>query len=375
MKIRLRFAVQAGWKHSLLLVIAGEQTSSNSLLEKIHQIFPEAGKNLQDARLSYTQICDLTLTQLEELLPGIKYLGMRRKIKDVIEEHWETSSWREKISCISQTVAEELQDAGLRDEQISTLKQTELNELLPGLHNFQHRREIMSLIKQRGKVPGAQLGHREPPKMPEGQQNALDANHLQGEPLVENAEGGEMPWKPLCDGKKSPESAIQNEQASKSKLYSEARQCSSVDTFLVQPAKMATGLNSLPPIHALRQVNVHILGDFQIAQIFVQQMSSQINPCSLEQCRVVLFFCAATSLKGEEIEAALSYIPDNKDTILVVGQQPPFILKTSRVEDINGKNLIKETVDFLFYPNTGQTGNAVNNHSISRLHEVLQRYG
>ncbi|KAJ8270665.1 hypothetical protein GJAV_G00117790 [Gymnothorax javanicus] len=172
-----------------------KETSKEGLREKIKEISPTAEENLRDAGLTDDEILTLTLPEVSELLPGIKNFKKRREIMALIKQHfsqredpdqdqepkeldeeqvesgnssssceWTSSEGlREKISKISPTAGENLRVAGLSDDQILTLTLPEVSELLPGIHNFQKRREIMDLIKQHTsqteELPPAQLQH------------------------------------------------------------------------------------------------------------------------------------------------------------------------------------------------------------------------
>ncbi|KAJ8355808.1 hypothetical protein SKAU_G00186020 [Synaphobranchus kaupii] len=293
------------------------KTSSKRLREKIRDISSTAAENLSAAGISDAQILTLTLPELIELLPGIQNFQTRREIMALISQHCEKSSksLREKISDISSTAAESLRAAGISDARILTLTLPELIELLPRIQNIE------------GQVTGVLLEQRQVLKGLERQlQAALDTIRPYLELLDKLDKEEELTRTQLCDGNKSLEG-------------------------------VASFMSDL--------VKVHIVGEIG-RNVFLKNLGVRILECNLEQCSVILILWPASS--GFEIKAELSKIPDNKEAILVL--MHTFYPRQS-MDATRQKGNIVETVNYLLYQSTRE----FNEQAISRVRSALERYG
>ncbi|XP_064196278.1 uncharacterized protein si:ch211-245h14.1 isoform X4 [Anguilla rostrata] len=223
---------------------------TSSLREKISNISQRAAENL--CGVSDAQIFTLTLPELTELLPGMENFQKRREIMELIRQHFETSSLREKISNISQRAAENLR--GVSDAQISTLTLPKLTELLPGMENFQKRREIMDLIRQHFELQVSEVlrEHRHLLKEQERQlQAALETTRLRIGLLDKLAKREELPGKQPREGTKSPESVASNGEPSRSSPLNQNPRAPLADRPAVLPDENTTSssrnYNSSPP--------------------------------------------------------------------------------------------------------------------------------
>ncbi|XP_064196275.1 uncharacterized protein si:ch211-245h14.1 isoform X2 [Anguilla rostrata] len=226
-------------KRREIMDLIRQHFETSSLREKISNISQRAAENLRG--VSDAQIFTLTLPELTELLPGMENFQKRREIMELIRQHFETSSLREKISNISQRAAENLR--GVSDAQISTLTLPKLTELLPGMENFQKRREIMDLIRQHFELQVSEVlrEHRHLLKEQERQlQAALETTRLRIGLLDKLAKREELPGKQPREGTKSPESVASNGEPSRSSPLNQNPRAPLADRPAVLPDENTT---------------------------------------------------------------------------------------------------------------------------------------
>ncbi|XP_059368362.1 uncharacterized protein si:ch211-245h14.1 isoform X2 [Carassius carassius] len=283
---------------------------------------------------------------------------------------------RQQIHAVSQTSV--LDDADIDDPQILTLTREDLNELFPGVRNFQLRRTIMTLITDTLKdslqhgpdTLAVALTHVMHQNNDAAVQDVLKESlraFRQMEDQLKAAQASLKPYIEVLNG--FTEAYARKEDWDKEGTSSRRTFSSSFPTDMNPPTMQ---IHSFEPT-----VRVHpffcgrTLGTDK--QILAQLKG--VKESVLCDCQLILAFSPVTSRAGIDAEEALKKIPADKPAVLVIMHHTfnhnyvcPSLKTSSRVN-------IVEHVNVLFHDSHhGLLECPANENAMSKLQSVLNRY-
>ncbi|XP_050994256.1 uncharacterized protein si:ch211-245h14.1 isoform X2 [Labeo rohita] len=285
---------------------------------------------------------------------------------------------RQQIHAISQSNV--LDEANIDDAQILTLTREDLNELFPGIGNFQLRRTIMMLITEAVKdslQPGPETFGRALKHLMQNNKSSDAAAHdvlkesLRAFQEVENQlKAAQAVLKPYIEVLNSLiEVSARKEDKDAEGSPSRRKLPNSFQTDMHSPT-MPTPPEPKVRVHLLvcgRTLEAH-------KQIFGQLRGVQESHMS--DCQLILAFCPVVSRAGTDIEEALRKIPANKPAVLVTMHHtfnanfpcPSFNPASSQ------GNLV-EHVNVLFHDtHNGVFSCPTNDEAFNKLQSVINRY-
>ncbi|KAL7872202.1 hypothetical protein SRHO_G00071850 [Serrasalmus rhombeus] len=295
---------------------------------------------------------------------------------------WSNSSkgkeLRERIKRLSGSVEAVLRDAGVDDKELLTLTREDLNELFPGIQNFQLRRRIMQVISEAAQEP-------QQPNVSTlvGALKDLIERKDRSRPAVDGVlreylcalRDLEKHLTAALDFLKPHIELLEN----LSHIPAQREATGSAKTLSLRHSgsenlTRSTSYGALP-----QPVKIHSLvcGNTLDAHRSILRLVQPVKESSLEDCSIILVFCPIVTRAGTDIEAAIQKIPGPKAAILVVmhhtqdqdhtGVNPrTFLPKPNLVECVNV--LFHESVPGLLL-----SCNA-NMQAIAQIQAALQQY-
>ncbi|XP_036438460.1 uncharacterized protein si:ch211-245h14.1 [Colossoma macropomum] len=295
---------------------------------------------------------------------------------------WNNSSkrkeLRERIERLSGSVEPALRGAGVDDKELLTLTREDLNELFPGIENFQLRRKIMQMVSEAAQEPLQPNAT----TLVGALRDLIERNDRSG-PAVDS-----MVREYLCalrDLEKHLTAALdflkphiellenlshvpaQREATGSAKTLSLRH---SASENLTHPTSY-----SVPP----QPVKIHSLvcGNTLDAHRSILRLVQPVKESSLEDCSVILVFCPIATRAGTDVEAAIQKIQGPKAAILVVMHHTQDQEHTGvNPRTLSAKPNIVECVNVLFHdsvPGLLLSCNA-NKQAIAQIQAALQQY-
>ncbi|KAK7151021.1 hypothetical protein R3I93_012079 [Phoxinus phoxinus] len=285
---------------------------------------------------------------------------------------------REQIKSISRSTV--LDDAHIDDAQVLTLTREDLNELFPGIKNFQLRRTIMALITDTVKDSlrsGPETFARALKHLMDKNSNDAAVQDVLKESLRAFREMEEQLKTTLASLK--PYIEVMNsltEASAKQELWENPEGTSSRRKL---PSSSQTDLNS-PTIKTPHQplVKVHplICGQTLGADREIFALLKGVSMSELWDCQFILAFCPIVSRAGTDIEDALRKIPADKPAVLVLMYHtfnPNYVFPSCNTA--SSQVNIVEHVNMLFHDSQhGLLKCSANEFAINKLQSVFCQY-
>ncbi|KAK7133782.1 hypothetical protein R3I94_015598 [Phoxinus phoxinus] len=285
---------------------------------------------------------------------------------------------REQIKSISGSTV--LDDAHIDDAQVLTLTREDLNELFPGIKNFQLRRTIMALITDTVKDSlrsGPETFARALKHLMDKNSNDAAVQDVLKESLRAFREMEEQLKTTLASLK--PYIEVMNsltEASAKQELWEDTKGTSSRRKL---PSSSQTDLNS-PTIKTPHQplVKVHslICGQTLGADREIFALLKGVSMSELWDCQFILVFCPIVSRAGTDIEDALRKIPADKPAVLVMMYHtfnPNYVFPSCNTA--SSQVNIVEHVNMLFHDSQrGLLKCSANEFAINKLQSVFCQY-
>nr|XP_055041547.1 uncharacterized protein si:ch211-245h14.1 isoform X2 [Misgurnus anguillicaudatus] len=287
---------------------------------------------------------------------------------------------REQIKKLSRSSA--LDDAGIDDAQVLTLTREDLNELFPGIKNFQLRRKIMELITNALKDsphPGPEtfanalknlMQHRN--SSDAAVQDVLRESLRTFREVEEQLKAAQASLKPYIEVLNGLNEAFVNKAHWGSEAASDSR----------QPQQHFGQTNSIPmntPSFYEPSVKVHSLvcGQTLGADQQILAMLQRVTLTDIAECQLILLFCPVVSRAGTDIEEALRKLPGDKATVLVVMHHTHnhnYVWPSPNISSPSQENLV-DLVNVLFH----DTANGLltcpeNKSAVTRIQSVIHQW-
>ncbi|XP_073672486.1 uncharacterized protein [Garra rufa] len=278
---------------------------------------------------------------------------------------------RQQIHAISQSNV--LDEANIDDAQILTLTREELNELFPGIRNFQLRRTIMELITDAVKdsrQPGPEtLARSLRHLMQKNKSNDADAQAVLKESL--------RAFREVEDQLKAAQASLKPYIEVLNRLIEEADRKEDRDAKETPSRRKVPNSPAMqPPFEPIVKVHPFVCGRTLDAHKQIFRQLRGVQESEYWDCQLILAFCPVVSRAGTDIEEALKKIPADKPTVLVTLHHtfkhdyacPSFNIGSSQ------GNLL-EHVNVLFHDTSnGVFSCSTNDHAISKLQSVINQY-
>ncbi|KAA0708404.1 hypothetical protein E1301_Tti005646 [Triplophysa tibetana] len=271
-----------------------------------------------------------------------------------------------------------LDDAGIDDAQVLTLTREDLNELFPGVKNFQLRRKIMDLIINAAKESL--------PPGPETFANALKylmQHNNSGDAAVQDIlreslrafrevddqlKAAQASLKPYIEVLNGLGEASVNKEHWGREAASHSRQHPHYDQTNSIPQSTQSSIEPSVKVHSV------VCGrTFGADQQILYQLKG-IKLTDMTDCQLILVFCPVASRVGTDIEEALKGIPGNKPTVLIVMHHTHNPHHVGPSSTSFGRNIV-DYVHVLFHDTAGGLLKCLANDSaISRIQSVLKQH-
>lgn len=265
----------------------------------------------------------------------------------------------EEIRSISKDAARALESAGfVTDSDIKSLSRIDLNELLPGIEKLQLRKSVFEKIQNTSKKPidvtlkelrsfipdeafkealtgnGAAVDYRNTLKELKDHVNQIqkfiDAHMAVLEPLHENQDKEvnktplEFNFEPVSLPSSSGASSQYGSQVGSQlghpqqthgvldKPHQTSGNAQTWTLVTVMNKTIITGKTLDTHLEVLRQVGSHFVQGEDSFRLQLEEKES------VEHCEIIIVFCPVVSRIVTDVESAMRQVPDNKDVILVV---------------------------------------------------------
>ncbi|XP_031693080.1 uncharacterized protein LOC109900772 isoform X2 [Oncorhynchus kisutch] len=120
-----------------------------------------------------------------------------------------------------------------------------------------------------------------------------------------------------------------------------------------------------------KTLNTHLALMKQVDDLAVGLKREETRP---EDCQVIIAFCPITSRVGTDIDVAMSKVQSNKDVILVVMHHTfDHCFVTSQRSASHYINIVEE-VNVLFHDSMGLLRCETNDKAVTLIHKALQKY-
>ncbi|XP_016326242.1 uncharacterized protein LOC107676244 isoform X2 [Sinocyclocheilus anshuiensis] len=286
---------------------------------------------------------------------------------------------RQQIHEISQSSV--LDEAGIDDPQILTLTREDLNELFPGIRNFQLRRTIMTLITDTVKdslqhgpetLAGAlkHLMHKNK-NNDAAVQDVLKESLRAFRQMEDQLKAAQASLKPYIEVLNSlTEPSARKEDWDKEGTSSRRTFTSAFPTDMNSPTMQTHSFEPSVRVHPF--VCGQTLGtDKQI----LSQLKG-VKESDLWDCQLILAFSSVASRAGTDTEEALKKIPADKPAVLVTMHHtfnPTYVCPSLNIA--SSQVNIVERVNVLFHDSHhGLLRCPANENAMAKLQSVLNRY-
>ncbi|XP_018941279.1 uncharacterized protein LOC109069034 isoform X1 [Cyprinus carpio] len=286
---------------------------------------------------------------------------------------------RQQIHAISQSSV--LDEAGIEDSQILTLTREDLNELFPGIRNFQLRRTIMTLITDTVKdslqhgpetLASALMHLKHKSKNNDAAVQDILKESLRAfrqlEDQLKAAQASLKPYIEVLNG--LTEASARKEDWGIEGTSSRRTISSTFPTDMNSPTMQTHSFEPSVRVHPF--VCGRTLGTDK--QILAQLKG--VKESDLWDCQLILAFSPVTSRAGTDAEEALKKIPADKPAVLVILHHtfnPTYVCPSLNIA--SSQVNIVEHVNVLFHDShRGLLKCSVNETAITKLQSVLNRY-
>ncbi|XP_071019131.1 uncharacterized protein [Oncorhynchus clarkii lewisi] len=406
------------------------QARTMSLEEQIRSLSPVAAHALAIAEITDDiDIQELTRADLNELLPGLQHLKLRKKISELINTSKQNTA--KPIALVLNKLREFLP--------VDVME----NALVPGgvLHGYfpilrdleKQLAEALYFIQAHVGLLESYIG-----------EESMEAQSSAASPSVDSATAGNQPSNvevqktsvnrtsgssALCAADSQPKQcrtevsgapnrpAFKETQDETSMSHSHTSGAAGADTHFQKsttgPSQISTGselaeprykqeksrsadhlgagdkiysywrnfratepLNEKQAVKVHSQVcgktlNTHLALMKQVDYLAVGLKREETRP---EDCQVIIAFCPITSRVGTDIDAAMSKVQSNKDVILVVMHHTfDHCFVTSQRSASHYINVVEE-VNVLFHDSMGLLRCETNDKAVTLIHKALQKY-
>ncbi|KAL1253953.1 hypothetical protein QQF64_016182 [Cirrhinus molitorella] len=285
---------------------------------------------------------------------------------------------RREIHAISQSSV--LDVANIDDAQILTLTREDLNELFPGVQNFQLRRTIMMLITEAVKdslQPGPETFARALKQlMQKNKSNDADVQVVLKESLrafreaEDQLKAAQASLKPYIEMLNSLTEVSARKEDWDAEGTPSRRKFPNSSQADVIPPNVATNFEPKVRVHSL------VCGRTLDADRQILGQLRGVQESDLWGCQLILAFCPVVSRAGTDIEEALKKIPGDKPAVLVTMHHtfnPQYVCPTFNISSSQARHL--EYVNVLFH----DTSNGIlrcptNDNAIAKLQFVINQY-
>ncbi|XDV41430.1 hypothetical protein PO909_010307 [Leuciscus waleckii] len=285
---------------------------------------------------------------------------------------------REQIKKISGSTV--LDDADIDDAQVLTLTREDLNELFPGIRNFQLRRTIMVLITDTVK-DSLRSG---PETFAGALKHLMEKNNSNDAAVQDVLKESLRAFREMEEQLKATQASLKPyievlnslTEASARKEHWDTEGTTSRRTF---PSSSQTDLNSpTTKTPCQPQVKVHPLlcGQTLGVDREIVALLKGVTASELWDCQLILVFCPVASRAGTDIEDALRKIPADKPAVLVMMYHtfnPNYICPSCNIT--SSQVNIVERVNMLFHDSQrGLLKCSANELALTKLQSVLYQY-
>ncbi|XP_056620707.1 uncharacterized protein si:ch211-245h14.1 [Triplophysa dalaica] len=283
---------------------------------------------------------------------------------------------REQIKKLS--ASHVLDEAGIDDVQVLTLTREDLNELFPGVKNFQLRRKIMELIINAAKEslqPGPEtFANALKRLMQHNNSGDAAAQDILRECLRafrevdDQLKAAQASLKPYIEVLNGLGEASVNKERWGIEAASHSRQHPHYDQTNSIPQSTQSSFEPSVKVHSV------VCGrTFGADQQILNQLKG-VKLTDMTDCQLILVFCPVASRVGTDIEEALRGIPGNKPTVLIVmhhTHNPHHVGPSSTSIPVN----VLDYVHVLFHDTAGGLLQCLaNNSAISRIQSALKQH-
>ncbi|XP_064864857.1 uncharacterized protein LOC115107786 isoform X2 [Oncorhynchus nerka] len=382
-----------------------------SLEEQIRSLSPVAADALAIAEITDDiDIQELTRVDLNELLPGIQHLKLRKKISERINTSKQNTA--KPITLVLNKLREFLP--------VDVME----NALVPGgvLHGYVPI--LRDLEKQLAKALYFIQAHVGLLESYIGEES-MEAQSSAASPSVDSATAGNQPSnvEALCAADSQPKQCrtevsgapnrptFKETQDETSMSHSHTSGAAGADTHfqksITDPSQISTGCGQPEPrckqensrsadhlgaeykmsspwwplnkkqavkVHSQvcgKTLNTHLALMKQVDDLAVGLKREETRP---EDCQVIIAFCPITSRVGTDIDAAMRTVKSNKDVILVVMHHTfDHCFVTSQRSASHYINVV-ELVNVLFHDSRGLLPCETNDKAVTLIHKALQKY-
>ncbi|XP_036840960.1 uncharacterized protein LOC110529643 isoform X2 [Oncorhynchus mykiss] len=395
------------------------QARTMSLEEQIRSLSPVAAHALAIAEITDDiDIQELTRADLNELLPGLQHLKLRKKISELINTSKQNTA--KPIALVLNKLREFLP--------VDVME----NALVPGgvLHGYfpilrdleKQLAEALYFIQAHVGLLESYIG-----------EESMEAQSSAASPSVDSATAGNQPSNvevqktsvnrtsgssALCAADSQPKQCrtevsgapnrptFKETQDETSMSHSHTSGAAGADTHfqksITDPSQISTGsglheprckqgdkmssswwnFRATEPLNKKQAVKVHsqVCGKTldthlalmkQVDDLAVGLKREETRP---EDCQVIIAFCPITSRVGTDIDAAMSKVQSNKDVILVVMHHTfDHCFVTSQRSASHYINVVEE-VNVLFHDSMGLLRCETNDKAVTLIHKALQKY-
>ncbi|XP_058879664.1 uncharacterized protein LOC117402916 isoform X2 [Acipenser ruthenus] len=297
---------------------------------------------------------------------------------------------------VTEEAAKVFESANIDEAQFLTLTREDVNELMPGLSNFQTRKKIMNLIMEKNvKSSGSNMCVHSG----KVQQLLLGNEDLRKDPLVSGSAVKNV-YRILTDMEADFQKCLgvlqqqiqvvaELSHQTKREEMNDLKQDKCIQTDLpaniLDEHKDHEGFPAQPnhpPMQVLK-IETLITGKTFGAEItFLDKLSQNLRSmgidlqkqaCEYNSDKVLLLFCPVISRIGTDIDAVIQNISPYKKVILVVmhHSRKKVLSESSRL--VNKSNVL-ETVDCLYYETDGFYHCDANTKAITSVSSALLRY-
>ncbi|NP_001313398.1 uncharacterized protein LOC563420 [Danio rerio] len=282
---------------------------------------------------------------------------------------------REEINLISGSSV--LDEAGIDDAQVLTLTREDLNELFPGIKNFQLRRTIMAIITESVKDSSG-------PQTFDAALKQLMAHNSNDPAVHEVVKESLRAFREVDQQLKSAQASLKPYIDILSSLSEAPSRKEDWETERTSSRKKLPSPSHTSSRSSIKKktyepsVKVHLLLCGRTLGAHTQVLAGLpgVQASELMDCQLILAFCPVVSRVGTDIEEALKKIPVDKPAVLVMMYHtfnPNHICQNLHMSTSQAN--IMEYVNVLFHDShNGILNCPANDQAMTKLQMILNQY-